>query len=670
MKFSLYTASLLALTLSASEQPIIDSLNEDMTQATKTATNINYNIDYQPFILSILHEEELSKLGVKTLGEALTLVPGVDMATNTMNNRTLIFRGSNSTAYGQSTLVIDGVVVNDDLFSNYNAYLDLPIELIDRIEVVRGSGSFIEGVNGYAGTINVITHAQSELLKGETGAIFTSGGNNGAAGVGGWSRYQGKSWKLSLDAFTQRHDQQTPISVTDAAGRSGYAHLGMAQSGYGIAYENGGFDLRGRYNNYQSDSAFGNLNILPNTEGRLQQPSWYIQGKYTLPLARDTRLILKTAVMENSWMSDSRPLPPSFIYNGVTLNDGYWASLMIKSRRINGGASLHYGGVESHRLVAGIESTWDEAIDSYSRTTNKITGIGIVDYTDTARAFIDAAHAKRQTTNFYLTDMITINNTTAVALTAGMMRTSDSKSDGYGRVAVVYQPDRSNIFKLMGASGERYPSFQEMYLAPSPYGTGNPNLSHEHVRSVETQYLHKFHTHLTAGVNLFYIANSQQIVRDQSGVFQNYGKSTIQGVEAETHGKLTTEDTFSFSYSYIHGETEDIHNNEASLPYAASHLIKATYAYDLTEDWTLGGIWHYVGNKKRYTPDTRDSLAAYNTLDLALGWNMSTHQGWYVQAALKDIANTIVRYPAPVSTYNDDYPVAGRTFWIRAGWKF
>ncbi|MFA5215477.1 TonB-dependent receptor plug domain-containing protein [Sulfuricurvum sp.] len=670
MKFPLCTASLLALTLSASEQPIIDSLNEDMAEAAKMATDTNSNIDYQPFILSILHEDDLSKLGVKTLGEALILVPGVDMATNTMNNRTPIFRGSNSTAYGQSTLAIDGIVVNDDLFSNYNAYLDLPIELIDRIEVVRGSGSFIEGVNGYAGTINVITHAKSELQKGKTGAIFASGGSSGAAALGGWSQYHGETWKLSLDAFTQQHNEQTPISVTDASGRLGYAQLGMKQSGFGIAYENGGFDLRGRYNNYQNDSAFGNLNILPNPEGTIKEPSWYIQGKYTLPLARDMSLILKTSVMESSWMSDSSPLPPNFIYNKLTLPDGYWASLMIKSRRISSGASLHYNGFDAHSFTAGIESTWDEVVDSYSHTTNKITGIGIVDYTGTPLAFINAASAKRQTTNLYLTDMITVNSTTAIALTGGMIRTSDINSDVYGRAAVVYQPNHNNIFKFMAASGQRYPSFQEMYLAPSPYGTGNPNLNHENVRSVETQYLRKLNTNLTAGINLFYIANSQQIVRNQTGVFQNYGKSTIQGVEAETHGKLTQNNTFSLSYSYIHGEVEDIFNNAASLPYAASHLVKATYAYDFAEDWTLGGIWHYIGDKKRYIPDTRDSLAGYNTLDLALGWNMSTHQGWYVQAALKDITNTIVRYPAPASTYNEDYPIFGRTFWIRSGWKF
>lgn len=670
MKQSIFAVSLISLVLNANESSIITSLNDDIRETTQLATQTNHNIDYQPFILSILHNDEISSFGIKTLGEALMLIPGVDMATNTMNNRTPIFRGSNPTAYGQSTLVIDGVVVNDDLFSNYNSYLDLPIELIDRIEVVRGAGSFIEGVNGYAGTINVITKAQYSSLNSENGTLFGWGGNNGMMGLGGWSRYHGKTWKLSLDAFTQRHDKETPISVIDAAGRSGSAQLGMKQNGFGIAYENKGFSLHSRYNDYRSDSAFGNLNLLPNEDGKLQQPSWYIQGKYTLPLMRDMNLILKTSIMENTWKSDSTPLPANFVYNSILLPDGYSASLLIKSRRLSGAASLDYTGLESHHLTAGIESTWNEAVDMHSITTNKVTGIGMVDYSNTAQAFIDAKNAKRQTTNLFLSDMITINDMTAIALTAGQIQTSDIKSHTHGRAAIVYQPSRSDIFKLMAASGVRYPSFQEMYITPSPYGTGNPNLTHEHVRSIEAQYLRKLDSTLTAELNFFYISNSQQIVRDQAGKFQNYGKSTIYGTEAELHGKFSSEDTVSFSYSYLHGKTEDNQHYEADLPYTASHLIKTAYAYDLSDKWTLGGVWQYVGSKKRYSPDTRDNLAAYNTLDIALGWGLNQTNEWYFQGVIDNIGNTVVRYPSPSNTYANDYPIEGRTFWIRTGYKF
>ncbi|MFZ3052343.1 MAG: TonB-dependent receptor [Sulfuricurvum sp.] len=670
----------------ASETEIGTSLLKDISDTTKIATQTNQNIDYQPFILSILHSDDLSKLGVRTLGEALTLVPGVDMAANTMNNRTPIFRGSNPTAYGQSTLVIDGFVVNDHFFSGYDAYLDLPIELIERIEVVRGSGSFIEGVNGYAGTINVITHAKSASISDQKGRLFTHTGSDDAIGVGGWAQYSGEKWNLILDAFTQRDDLQSPVQVTDTAvspnsPQTGYAKLGMHHSGFGITYSYDAFELNGRFNNYKNNSAFGNLNALPNADGMLQQPSWYIQSKYTLPITNNTTLILKASMMEDSWKSDSRPLPTgtyTFLLNPITLAtktvtfmDGYWASLMVKSRRITGGTSVHYDGFDTHHLTSGIESTWDEAIDSYSVTSDK-TGLttNILDYTDTPFQYFKYQNSKRQTTNFYLSDTMTVNDQIAIAMTLGMTSTSDINSDFYGRASIVYQPTRNDIFKIMAGTGNRYPSFQEMYLTWSLYAGGNPNLSAEKVKSLEAQYLRKINTNLTAGLNLFYLVNSQQIVRDATNTFQNYGKNVIQGGEAELRGKLSADDTLTLSYSYIYGTVKDKNGNESALPYTASHLIKAAYSYDFDNHWTLGGIWNYVGSKKRYISDTRDDLAAYNTLDLALGWDMNAPKGWYVQGVIKNITDTTVRYPAPESTYADDYPIADRTFWIRMGWKF
>jgi iron complex outermembrane receptor protein len=669
MKLSICALSFLTFALYANDNSIIASLNEDMDQTTQLATETNHNIDYQPFILSIFQSDDLMRFGVKTLGEALPLVPGVDIATNTMNYRTPIFRGSNPTAYGQSTLIIDGVVLNDTFSSNYNAYLDFPIELIERIEVVRGTGSFIEGINSYAGTINVITRANARSLSAQKGALFGYAGSSNSFGGGGWSRYSGEDWNFSLDAFTQKHNQRTPIEVKDGydplISPSDYAQLGMEHTGVGATFSYKNLNIQGRINQYKSDSAFGNLNALPNPDGELQQPSWYLQGKYTLALNSDSNIVFKTLVMEDSWESDARAYPEGY----SIFTDGYWASLMVKFRRISGGATLHYNGFDSHRITAGIDSSWNKSVDMKT-IGNKIPALGIQDYTNT-NPFIYADQAKRQSTDLYLSDTINVNDHVALALTLGKVQTSDIQSHTYNRAALLYQPDRIDIFKLMLACGVRLPSAQEMYVTPSPYAAGNPNLTHEHVRSIEGQYLRKLSSNLTAGINLFYLENTNQIVRDSTATFQNMGENIIEGGEVELRGKISPEETIALSYSYIHGTVTDQETgSKSALPYAASHLIKASYSYDFLNNWTLGGVWNYVGSKKRYMNDTRDNLASYNTLDLALGWQMNESKGWYGQVVVKNIGDTVVRYPAPASTYSDDYPVADRSFLIRTGWKF
>ncbi|MDP3464232.1 MAG: TonB-dependent receptor plug domain-containing protein [Sulfuricurvum sp.] len=649
----------------ASDTDLAASLLEDISETTQLATQTNQNIDYQPFILSVLHTDDIMKFGAKTLGEALLFVPSVDMTTDNLNNRTPIIRGSNPLAYGQTKLVIDGVVVNNISFDSYNAYLDFPIELIQRIEVVRGSGSFVEGVNGYAGTINVITYASGSSL-GST--LFASLGNNQSRTIGGWNLYQGEKWKLATDVFYQTNDLHTPISVQGSSkygpSPSGFANLSSDHLGLGMSLRTQQLTIQGRVNEYHSGSAFGNFNVLPNEDGTRQNDSWYLQGEYRQSITDDLTLKFKAGIMEDEWASNSLTLPPSTLYP-----EGYWAMLMLQNRLLHGGITAEYKGFKNHTLTGGYTLKYESAIDLSSVSTDRSDGIGLVDYTDTA-PFFNADAAKRHVHEFYLSDTIDINDRWALAITWGGIKSDRSPLYWYGRGSLVYQPSYSHIFKAMIGNSIRLPSWQEMYVGNNPERIGNPELEPEHVTSYEAQYLYKFTPQATMGINLFYLENSNQIVRDANNTFQNYGENTIVGGEAELRGKLTPKDTLSLSYSYIHGTVRDNMGNESPLPYAASHLIKAAYAYDLNDDWSMGGIWNYVGAKKRHDRDTRETLEAYNTLDITLGWNMNTHKGWYAQGIIKNIANTVVRYPATPLTYSDDYPVSDRTCWIRAGWKF
>jgi len=105
----------------------------------------------------------------------LLLAPGVDITTDNFNNRTMIFRGSNPSAYGQTKLFIDGTLVNEVVFDSYTQYLKMPIEMIKRIEVTRGPGSKTDGVNAYAGSISVITYSEEfEGFESKDKVVFNS----------------------------------------------------------------------------------------------------------------------------------------------------------------------------------------------------------------------------------------------------------------------------------------------------------------------------------------------------------------------------------------------------------------------------------------------------------------------------------------------------------------
>lgn len=666
-KFTLFASFfLLALSIKADGIPVSTSLSEDMAQTAHLATQINQNIDYQPFILSVWEHDDLFKFGAHTLKDALMLIPGIDMMGDTMNNRTTVIRGSNPLTYGQTKLAIDGVVVNDRVYDSYNGYLDFPIELIKRIEVVRGSGSFIEGVNGYSGSINVITYAQ-ESMKPLNGTLFGSFGNDSARQAGFWYNHSASDWKLSTDIFYQSNDATSPINVTDKYGNTGLAPLNSRQIGFGLSYRYGNFSLKGRFNQFATGSAFGNLNALPNIDGIQTIPAWYIESGYHHKMTESLMLHTKAGIMEDGWEDEARLLPPG-TYTGITFPTGYWAYLDFSTRLLYATLSATYTGIKNHKIIAGYTQKYEDMIDMSTITTNKTGGSALVDYTLIA-PFINVGAACRHTDDFYLSDTIDLDDQLALSLYLGGTKASHIDFQHYTRGALVYQPHRQHIVKFMVGNNYRLPSFREMYTQNHPLRTGNPNLEPEHVLSYEAQYLYKPTMSTTLGINLFYLQNSDQITSNTPNkMYQNIGERTIQGFETEFRGSIGENDLIALSYSYISGETVKENEYTDYLPYASSHMIKWAFSYALTPQINAGIIGRYTSEKDRRPNDTRNSMDSFTTLDLILGW--ADKKGFYLQGAVKNIADVIYRYPSTPSTYPDDYPIEGRTFWIRSGLKF
>jgi iron complex outermembrane recepter protein len=103
----------------------------------------------------------------RSLYDALLLAPSVDLRRRSPDGvqGDLSIRGS---TFGQTLVLLDGIRVNDAQTGHHN--LDLPVSLdaVDRIEVLRGSGSTLYGSDAVGGVLNVITRRPqaSELLMG------------------------------------------------------------------------------------------------------------------------------------------------------------------------------------------------------------------------------------------------------------------------------------------------------------------------------------------------------------------------------------------------------------------------------------------------------------------------------------------------------------------------
>jgi iron complex outermembrane receptor protein len=106
----------------------------------------------------VITSEDLRRSGVRSVPDALRMVPGVHVAQIDANKWAISARGFNSRFANKLLVLIDGRSVYTPLFSGvYWEIQDTLLEDIDRIEVIRGPGGTLWGANAVNGIINIIT---------------------------------------------------------------------------------------------------------------------------------------------------------------------------------------------------------------------------------------------------------------------------------------------------------------------------------------------------------------------------------------------------------------------------------------------------------------------------------------------------------------------------------
>lgn len=140
----------------------------------------------------VITQEDIHRSGLTTVPELLRLVPGVHVAQINSNKWAVAIRGFNNLFSDKVLVLIDGRTMYDRLNSAvFWESLDVPLELIERIEVVRGPGGATWGANAMNGVINIITKSAADTQG--TGISASTGTFDGVRGA---ARYGGKTGNL------------------------------------------------------------------------------------------------------------------------------------------------------------------------------------------------------------------------------------------------------------------------------------------------------------------------------------------------------------------------------------------------------------------------------------------------------------------------------------------
>jgi iron complex outermembrane receptor protein len=169
----------------------------------------------------VISPEDIRRSGATNIPELLRMAPGLDVAQINANTWAISARGFNLQFASKLLVLIDGRAVYTPLFGGVNWDTQgVPLEDIERIEVIRGPGGAVWGANAVNGVINIITKK-----AGETPGILATGGGGTQALEFGTLRYGGKiARSTSYRIFTTYQNNNHSPGLNGQDGEDGW-HL-------------------------------------------------------------------------------------------------------------------------------------------------------------------------------------------------------------------------------------------------------------------------------------------------------------------------------------------------------------------------------------------------------------------------------------------------------------
>lgn len=147
------------------------------------STRIDLPFAQNSHTIKLISSEEIKNSTAQNVADLLQQVPGLDVrrrGTDGMQSDLYIRGGS----FNQTLLLIDGIKADDAQTGHHTMNMIIPMENIERIEVIKGPAARIFGQNAFGGAINIVTKSNLEdqlTLKLGGGSYARFNGEIGAA---------------------------------------------------------------------------------------------------------------------------------------------------------------------------------------------------------------------------------------------------------------------------------------------------------------------------------------------------------------------------------------------------------------------------------------------------------------------------------------------------------
>ncbi len=355
------------------------SLEELLNVSTDIASNIERPISEQPSIISVIGRDQIIQSGARDLLDVMRMVPGFGFAHDTLGINSWGFRGIWGHE-GKIMLIVDGAPHNDAAWGNLIFGRRFPVELIAKIEIIRGPGAAKFGNYAELAVVRVTTVGQ------EMNGGFTDVNARAMEDHFGSAEFTG-AYGQTLDEFSglgysiSAHVKNARRTTSDFSSADGLLTTDQKQSPIDLIYVDGklsyqDFTLSTLIEQFSFEHQESLLQIpVPDTVIDQGYRRFHFGVDYAAPLTDSFTLNVNSRYLEtlahNTVVIQSPRYRPGSHYGidterTITSVDGTWL--------LDSGANLNVG-VEYFDVKAFARSTGDYFFDPAQETPGDSTNL-------------------------------------------------------------------------------------------------------------------------------------------------------------------------------------------------------------------------------------------------------------------------------------------------------
>lgn len=571
-----------------------------------TAGKHEQKISDLPVSAAVIGYEDISKRNISNIEDAMRFVPGVNMVDGQIS-----IRGSSGYSRGAGTRVLlafDGIPFYTGDTGEV-IWESIPVNEIERVEIIKGAASSLYGSGAIGGVINIITKDISKQPL----TYF-----KGFAGVYDKPSHSEWDWSRSFRTF----------------------------NGLTISHSNS-------FNNFGFTAALTRIeNNGYKQSGFVKRYIGYLKAKYKFSSLTDLTFFANT-INQNSgnfiyWKNVNNALVPPdadqgqrtesnrYMF-GLLFNNSFNEKFSVNIRSSYYGTNWRDETTSRNNSTSNLFRTEVQANFKFSQNITLTSGIEGTASQVNSNIF---GNPSAKTFGIYSQADIKLSSPFSLSIGARFDYSKiDSIKSSYAfspRIGLNYKLSDKIILRTSAGAGFRAPSLAEAFTSTAASGIviiPNLNIKSEHNFTSELGINYQASTYLNIDAaifhNEFYDYIEPELIVDNAGnsfgQFKNVTRARIQGLEFSAKTQIIPEKFFlSLGYTYLWAR--DVENKKA-LKYRPKHLLYASADYKIS-NFIFGTDFRYWSkveeidfNLARIIPDAEERVPVY-VLDFRIEYKL------------------------------------------------